>query len=141
MKKNSLNSFRDQKKPSNLICGIDEAGRGPVLGPMIICGVFVNNNQLESLKRLGVKDSKKLNYHKRAELSTHIKQSCQSYEIIIVSPKEIDSRIKSKITLNRLEEIKFAEIINQQKPNEIYLDAADVKEARFGDSIIKFFIR
>jgi ribonuclease HII len=137
MKRNLLNSFKDQVQTSDLICGIDEAGRGPVLGPMVICGVFVDKNQLESLIGIGVKDSKKLTYKKRSELSTQIKKICQNHRIIIVSPKEIDSRIKLKITLNRLEEIKFSEIINEIKPNELYIDAADVREKRFGNSILK----
>ncbi len=64
-----------------------------------------------------------------------MKESCYSYKIIVVNSQEIDQRETKRITLNRLEELKMAEIINKLKPDIIYLDAVDVKEERFGNSI------
>ena len=43
-----------------LILGIDEAGRGSVLGPLVIGGVLMKRKKLKFLDRIGVKDSKKL---------------------------------------------------------------------------------
>ena len=120
-----------------LVCGIDEAGRGPVLGPMVICGVCFVKPNLMYLTEIGAKDSKKLTTKRRRELAKKIKKKCHSYEIIVLSAQEIDAREKNKITLNRLEELKMAEIINKLKPGIIYLDAADVDEKRFGNSIKK----
>ena len=77
---------------------------GPVLGPMVICGVCFLEEDIKSLENLGVKDSKKLTSKKRNELSTKIKSICFSYDSVIVSPKEIDERISLRISLNRLEE-------------------------------------
>ncbi|MFX0073550.1 MAG: ribonuclease HII, partial [Candidatus Hermodarchaeota archaeon] len=94
-------------------------------------------SELSFLTKIGVKDSKKLSAKKRCEVSEKIKNACQSYEVVIVSAKEIDNREKKRITMNRLEEIKMAEIINKLKPDKIYLDAADVNEKRFGQSIKK----
>ena len=122
------------KKPS-IICGIDEAGRGPVIGPLILCGVCFEESQLPFLKKIGVRDSKKLSPKRRKELAKNIKDNCLSFEIIKVSAKEIDKRETDKITLNRLEELKMADIINKLKPDVIYIDAADVIEERFGKSI------
>ena len=122
------------KKPS-IICGIDEAGRGPVIGPLILCGVCFEESQLPFLKKIGVRDSKKLSPKRRKELAKTIKDNCLSFEIINVSAKEIDKRETDRITLNRLEELKMADIINKLKPDEIYIDAADVNEERFGKSI------
>lgn len=122
------------KKPS-IICGIDEAGRGPVIGPLILCGVCFEESQLTSLKKIGVRDSKKLSPKRRKELAKTIKDNCLSFEIIKVSAKEIDRRETDKITLNRLEELKMADIINKLKPDVVYIDAADVNEERFGKSI------
>ena len=122
------------KKPS-IICGIDEAGRGPVIGPLILCGVCFEESQLTFLKKIGVRDSKKLSPKRRKELAKTIKDNCFSFEIINVSAKEIDKRETDKITLNRLEELKMADIINKLKPDVIYIDAADVNEERFGKSI------
>ena len=134
MKRNSLISSGTLEKTNKLICGIDEAGRGPVLGPMVISGVCVNYEQLDSLKNLGVKDSKKLSRSKRAHLSIKIKEICK-FKSFVVTPNEIDKRIESKISLNRLEQLKMAELINKLKPDIIYLDAADVNEQRFGHSV------
>ena len=134
MKRNLLTSSMELEKKSKLICGIDEAGRGPVLGPMVISGVCINNDQTDLLSQLGVKDSKKLSQKKRKSLTEKINEICicKSY---IVNPDEIDKRVDLKISLNRLEQLKMAEIINFLKPDIIYIDAADVNEKRFGQSM------
>ena len=134
MKKNLSISSVELEKKSKLICGIDEAGRGPVLGPLVISGVCINYDQLESLSHLGVKDSKKLSRTKRTTLSKNINEIC-TCKSFIVTPDEIDKRIDLKISLNRLEQLKMAEIINFFKPDVIYIDAADVNEKRFGHSM------
>ena len=134
MKRNLLTSSRTLEKTNKLICGIDEAGRGPVLGPMVISGVCLNYEQQDSLNLLGVKDSKKLSPSKRAHLSNKIKDIC-TFKSLIINPNEIDERIDSRISLNQLEQFKMAEIINFLKPDIIYLDAADVNEQRFGVTI------
>jgi ribonuclease HII len=136
-KRNLLTSSKNQEFNHNVICGIDEAGRGPVLGPMVICGVCFFESELKLLVDIGVKDSKKLSPKKRTDLAKIIKNKCKNYKTIVVTAQEIDAREKKRITLNRLEEIKMAEIIEALKPNIIYIDAADVNEARFGKSIQK----
>jgi len=120
-----------------LICGIDEAGRGPVIGPMVLCGICFTSSSLNFLSDIGVKDSKKLTPKKRSELAKILKEKCVSYKVIVVSAQEIDERVEKKITMNKLEELKMAEIINKLKPSIIYIDAADVNEERFGKSIHK----
>lgn len=122
-------------KKANLICGIDEAGKGPVIGPLVICGVCFSESKNAFLKQIGVRDSKKLSPKKRTELAKIIKDNCHSFEIIIISAKEIDAREKHRITLNRLEELKMADIINKLQPEVIYVDAVDVNEERFGNSL------
>lgn len=104
---------------------------------MVICGICFTTSNLEFLSQIGVKDSKKLTPSKRKELAEILKKNCYSYKIIEISAKEIDERELNKITMNRLEELKMAEIINNLKPDIIYIDAADVNEERFGDSIKK----
>ena len=104
---------------------------------MVLCGVCFNGSKLDFLSKIGVKDSKKLSPKRRSELAKLIKNNCHSYKVIIVSAKEIDQRKESKISMNRLEELKIAEIINVLKPDSIYIDAADVNEERFGESIRK----
>ncbi len=137
-KKSLLSSSKKNSNDSNyVVCGVDEAGRGPVFGPLVLCGVVFTSSNLPKLVEIGVKDSKKLTPKKREEFSGLIKKSCQSYKCVVVSPLEIDARLEKKISLNRLEEIKIAEILNALIPEEIYIDAVDVNEARFGESIKK----
>ena len=132
-----MTSSKNQVIKQDLICGIDEAGRGPVLGPMVICGVCFNKSKLNILSKIGVKDSKKLSVKRRSELAKIIKENCESYKTIIVDAQEIDARENKRITLNRLEEIKMAVIINELQPDVIYVDAVDVNEERFKKSLIK----
>ncbi|TET06281.1 MAG: ribonuclease HII [Candidatus Atribacteria bacterium] len=104
---------------------------------MVICGVSFFEPELKLLVDIGVKDSKKLSARKRSELAKIIKNKCKNYKTIVISAQEIDAREKIRITLNKLEEIKMAEIIEALKPDIVYIDAADVNEARFGKSIQK----
>lgn len=87
------------------------------------------------LAKIGVKDSKKLNTKRRRELSGLIREKCHSFKIVIVPPEEIDHREEKRVTMNRLEELKMAEIIKELKPSFIYIDAVDVSEERFRNSI------
>ena len=110
---------------------------GSVLGPMVLCGICFNKTEINFLSKTGVKDSKKLSPKKRSELAHILKDYCHSYKIIVVDSQEIDEREIKRITMNRLEELKMAEIINELKPDVVIIDAADVNEQRFGKSIKK----
>lgn len=106
-----------------IILGIDEAGRGPVIGPLVIAGVSIDEKDLDRLKNLGVKDSKLLSPEKRENLFDEIIAAAKNHKIIIIPPKEIDSALKSEsLNLNWLEAIKSAEIINFLKPEKAIVD-------------------
>lgn len=120
---------------NSLVCGLDEAGRGPVLGPLVLCGVCFKQSKLEYLQEIGVKDSKRLSSERRSKLSNIIKENCCSFKVLELSPQEIDQRIKKRISLNQLELRKFVEIANNLKPSKIYIDAADTDEKRFGNTL------
>jgi len=96
-----------------LIIGIDDAGRGPLIGPMILAGVLLDKNGEMALKKFNVKDSKQLSHPIRIKLAKIIKETALSYHIAKTSPDEIDSAIKKGTNLNTLEAIKTAEIINE----------------------------
>jgi ribonuclease HII len=102
---------------------------------MVLCGICFKESDLKFLVEIGVKDSKKLSAKKRYELSKLITANCKSCQIVIVSPQEIDEREINKISLNELEALKMAQIINILKPDIIYLDAVDVNENRFKTTI------
>lgn len=96
-----------------LIIGVDDAGRGPAIGPMIMAGVLIKKDDEEKLKKLGVKDSKKLTDGKRNLLAKEIKKIAVSYEVIVIHPNEIDGRAANGLNLNKIEAVKAAEIINK----------------------------
>src|SRR3989344_3635229 len=100
------------------ILGIDDAGRGPVIGPMVMAGCLMREEISAELRELGVKDSKQVAKIKREMLVEQIKQRAMSYHISITSSSEIDARLKSGMNLNRLEALKAAEIINQLNTQE-----------------------
>jgi ribonuclease HII len=70
------------------IAGVDEAGRGPCAGPLVIAAVILENIQTPIALRL--KDSKTLSETVREELFELIKAEALAYEIIEISPAEID---------------------------------------------------
>jgi ribonuclease HII len=110
-----------------MICGVDEAGRGPVMGPLVICGICVRSDK--RLKELKVKDSKQLTPGRREELDKAIREMAD-IELIEVSASEIDS-MRSRLTMNQIEAKMFSMIVNRLSPDEAYLDAADASEAEF----------
>ena len=116
------------------LAGIDEAGRGPVIGPMVIAAVVVDEDNIPKLEELGVKDSKRLTPKRRERLFDEIIKLLDDYVILELWPKEIDSRGG---TLNEFEVENFVKALNslKVKPDIVYIDAADVKEARFGEEI------
>jgi ribonuclease HII len=106
-----------------LICGLDEAGRGPVIGPMVMAGVLVSEEQEKLLKNLGVKDSKLILRNKRIELAKRIKNIVKKFKILIIPPDVIDKELLDENSnLNILEAKKSAEIINYLKPDIAYVD-------------------
>ncbi len=108
-----------------LICGIDEAGRGPVIGPLVIAGVLVDEEGEESLKAIRVRDSKLLTPRRREVLCEKIKKLVKGYEIIIVEPQEIDLAVRGKDgdNLNWLEAKKSVEIVKKLRPDKAILDS------------------
>ena len=108
-----------------LICGIDEAGRGPIIGPLVLCGLLVKEEDEKNLVRLKVKDSKLLTKKTREFLFDKIKDISYKYEIIEVYPDEIDHAVNNNdgLNLNRLEAVKTADIINLLKPDKAIIDA------------------
>lgn len=88
------------------LLGIDDAGRGPVLGPMILAGILIEESEEQFIKNLGAKDSKLLTPKRRAEIKNQILKF--PHHIEIATPKEIDK----STNLNYLEAIHTAKIIN-----------------------------
>ncbi len=118
-----------------MICGIDEAGRGPVIGPMVVAGVRVNDDG--RLIEFEVKDSKMLSASRRDELEKKIKKDT-NYVIREISSSDIDT-LRNSMTLNQLEANVFAAIIEELCDEEdiCYVDSASTNEGRFGKMVKK----
>lgn len=118
------------------VLGIDEAGRGPVIGPLIIAGVMIEEGKEETLG--AVKDSKLLTQKNRVILDEIIKKNSE-FKIIEVSPKEIDEAVESDdgMNLNWLEAHKQAEIINELKPDVVIIDCPHPVPKKYEDYVRK----
>ena len=121
-----------------LVLGIDEAGRGPIIGPLVMAGVVVDEKAAKRLKRLGVRDSKLLTAKKREELFGKIIDIADSHQTIIVSPQEIDKAVGSQLkelNLNWLEADKTAELIDSLNPQKAIVDSPSRNLKAYADYI------
>ncbi|MFH1307263.1 MAG: ribonuclease HII [archaeon] len=96
-----------------LTLGIDDSGRGPVIGPMVLAGCLLDDSLDKEFRKLGIKDSKQLTPNRRKILASIIREKAIKFEISITSANEIDSRTNSGVNLNKIEAIKAADIINK----------------------------
>lgn len=100
--------------------GIDEAGRGPVIGPMVIVGI---RGDIEPLKEIKVNDSKLIKNKNRESMFNDILSVIDDYSTKVISPEEIDKAVLSpESNLNKLEFQKFYEIIFDLKPKKVIID-------------------
>lgn len=116
-----------------MICGIDEAGRGPVVGPMVVAGVAIDSDAL--LRRLNVRDSKKLPPERREALAPEIRRLSRC-EVVVIPAENIDA-MRAEMGLNDLEARLFAGVIERLRPEIAYVDSADVDEFGFRRAIAK----
>lgn len=112
------------------ILGIDEAGRGPVVGPMVICGVLSDEEGVEKLRGMRVRDSKEMNAKARETMRSKIIEAITDFHLDEVQPREIDEAVKYK-KLNQLEAEKMKEIIQRFKPEKVFIDAPGINPTGF----------
>ncbi|MGA1872932.1 MAG: ribonuclease HII [Thermoplasmatota archaeon] len=140
-----------------MFLGVDEAGRGPVLGPLVVGGL-VSGDQ-EGLRKIGVRDSKELSSDRRGALHQHLVLT--HYHCVLILPAPTIDRMRRRMTLNEIEVVCFSSVILSLLLNRefihpsiegdvdislggerieirrILMDAADVDESRFGESILE----
>lgn len=115
------------------LLGIDEAGRGPVLGPMVVAGVVAEDQQ--TLRSLGVRDSKRLTPKRRTALAREIMDRAEC-RVLVIPALELDLRMES-MTLNQVEVESFADLIRSLAPDEAWVDCCDPSETRFRRAILR----
>ncbi|MBR9706043.1 ribonuclease HII [Candidatus Pacearchaeota archaeon] len=113
------------------VLGIDEAGRGPVIGPMVIAGVMLDKEDIPLIEK--ARDSKTLWQKQRVKLDKDIRSiPGVKYEVLVVEPEVIDAAIFSgELNLNWLEAHKQAEIINKLNPDVAIIDCPSINEKAY----------
>ena len=117
------------------LIGIDDAGRGPVLGPMVLAGVLIESNEEQEIKKMGAKDSKLLTPRQRKEINEKIVAQFR-YQVEVTEPIEIDE----SDNLNYLEAIKTAMIINKlaknlNEPVKVIVDCPSVNVSSWSKDV------
>ncbi|MBI5391758.1 ribonuclease HII [Candidatus Woesearchaeota archaeon] len=116
------------------ICGIDDAGRGPLIGPMVLAGLSIPEKDTSVLKEWGVKDSKLLSPRQREILYEKIVKEFKLFKIIKIPPEEIDRHVLSSETnLNFLEADTMAAIINALKADQSIVDCPSTNKNAFAN--------
>jgi ribonuclease HII len=129
-------------KGENFILGIDEAGRGPIIGPMIMVGVLIDESKSGLIKELGAKDSKLLSKKKREELYEKMIDLSRSYIVKVVTNDDIDNALNSETSnLNKLELDTTSDIINELKSkyeiSKIYVDCPSTNVKAYNEDLLK----
>lgn len=119
------------------LVGIDEAGRGSVIGPLVVCGVALEQDRLKYLERLGLKDSKKISPKRRIVLSRKIRKIAD-HHLVKISARDIDLLRSKDVNLNQIEKIAFRKIIGDSDPDISIIDCIDVKPERLKGEIESF---
>jgi len=100
--------------------GADEAGRGPVFGPLVFAGVVGEEGELKAIR---VRDSKKCSKSRRERLYGEITDRADVIEVIKIQPEEIDSMRASGKNLNAIECEAFSRIIKNLGCDLVYVDS------------------
>jgi ribonuclease HII len=116
--------------------GIDEAGRGSVVGPLVIAGISFNSKNINALKNMAITDSKKTLPWKRKEIFEEILKLCESIFICKINCSTIDKFVKLN-GLNKLESKFMTIVADNLIANKIIVDSCDVNPSRFQQEIKK----
>jgi ribonuclease HII len=119
-----------------VICGVDEAGKGAVLGPLVIAAVACGSE--EEAAATGARDSKTLSPARREEIYAGITARFR-VAVRTIPPREIDARPAH--TLNLCIARAHAAVVSDLGPDLAILDACDVDERRYGRTVARYLTR
>lgn len=120
------------------VVGIDEAGRGSVIGPLVVCGVVLEQNRIKYLERLKLRDSKRISPKRRVVLSRKIRK-ITDHHLVKITAHDIDVLRANEVNLNQIEKIAMQQIINDSEADVSIIDCIDVNPDRFKNEIEGFF--
>jgi len=137
--KSLKNSNHLCSKMANLILGIDDSGRGPVIGPMVLAGCLIDPKIETELRKLGVRDSKQLTPKRREFLEQIIKERATAFSVEVIFPEDIDNKGKSGINLNTVEAEMASKIINKINKGygkiKVVIDCPSVNRTAWRDTV------
>ncbi|MEM1557750.1 MAG: ribonuclease HII [Thermoproteota archaeon] len=120
-----------------LVAGIDEAGRGCVIGPLVVAMASLEDRMIPHLIEVGVKDSKMLTPNKRALIALKVRKISRVIEVRRISAKRIDRLRKKGISLNEIEAMLIGSIITKHHHCTFYIDSVDRDCSRFRRMILR----
>ena len=123
-------------KKRTIVGGLDEAGRGAVIGPLTIAGVSIEKEKEGKLKALGIKDSKELSPKEREKLSKEIEKIAKDIFIMHVSPCRIDAYMKAGMNLNMIEIMRFADVADMLRVDVLYVDSPETNTEKFAKKLL-----
>ncbi len=116
---------------SKIVAGIDEAGRGPILGPLVMVALAMKEEDLKKLEWLGVKDSKLLSSQVREELFERIREVVHDFRIEVIEPDAIDLSVDGESNLNWLEADTSARLVSELMPDKIIVDCPSINQEAY----------
>ncbi len=122
----------------DFLTGIDEAGRGALIGPMVIAGVTIPVEHEKNLRNIGVKDSKVLSPRKREELAGKIEKLATNIVVLRVQACKIDDYRSKGINLDKIEAMKMSQIIDACDGSKIFVDSLEQNSKRYKKMIEGF---
>ncbi|MEM2049828.1 MAG: ribonuclease HII [Thermoproteota archaeon] len=114
-----------------LIAGVDEAGRGCVIGPLVIAAVGVEEKSVQRLVEAGVKDSKRLSPRSRVQIASSIRRIARVVETRRLSASRIDGLRARGVSLNEIEAMLVGSILSKHRRGVFYVDSVDRNCERF----------
>jgi ribonuclease HII len=114
-----------------MYAGVDEAGRGPVLGPLVVAGVAGDPDQVPD----GVDDSKQLTAETRNQLASSIEDSPLTVAVCSIPADELNERMDEGENLNRIEAAAFAEVLRELETDDALLDQVGPDGEAFADEV------
>ncbi|MBI2668576.1 ribonuclease HII [Candidatus Woesearchaeota archaeon] len=122
------------KEKSKIIVGVDEAGRGPIIGPLVIAALAIPEENQKKLEWLGVKDSKLLSAEVREDLFEHIRELVRDFRVEVIEPDAIDLSLKEANTnLNWLEADTAARMVSELDPDMAIIDCPSPNTEAYQD--------
>jgi ribonuclease HII len=132
--------YSSRKDKNKIFGGVDEAGRGAVIGPMVVAGISLKEKDMHELARIGVRDSKELSRRKRDSLYGQVVDIARSICVCVVDSTEIDTHV-SVNRLNHLEALAMAQVIDNMQADSIFVDCCDVNQEKFRSNILSYVKR